>query len=190
MNEAPSTQLPADLPAPEDDGACDHLVGQSLPEVALPSTSGDRINLRERQGLVVLYAYPLTARPGVALPTDWNEIPGARGCTPEACAFGDNHAEFRKLGAEVFGLSTQSTDYQREVRERLHLPFELLSDEALAFTDALALPTFTASSMRLLKRLTLISRAGVIEHVFYPIFPPDTHASEVVAWLKRNAGPA
>ena len=136
----------------------------------------------------MLYAYPLTGRPGVPLPTDWDEIPGARGCTPESCSFRDHHAEIRQLGAEVFGLSTQSTDYQREVRDRLHLTFDLLSDEAFTFTDALSLPTFTAASMRLLRRVTIISHSGVIERVFYPIFPPDSHPADVVSYLNsRNA---
>ena len=188
MNEAPFTQLPANLPVPEDDGACAHLSGQHLPDLFLVSTSGEHINLRQRPGLVVLYAYPLTGRPGVPLPPGWDQIPGARGCTPESCSFRDHHAELRELGAEVFGLSTQSTDYQREVRARLHLSFDLLSDEAFAFIEALSLPTFTVTSMRLLRRLTLISLSGVIEHTFYPIFPPDRHPIEVVSYLKtRNA---
>jgi peroxiredoxin len=186
MIDGPFTQLPANLPVPEDDGACDHLRGQRFPDLALLSTSGDPVNLRQHPGLVVLYAYPLTGRPGVALPAGWDEIPGARGCTPESCAFRDFHGEIRQLGAEVFGLSTQSTDYQREVRQRLHLPFDLLSDETFAFTDALALPTFTVASMRLLKRVTLISSCGVVERVFYPIFPPDRHPNDVVAYLKTR----
>lgn len=187
MNEAPFTQLPANLPVPKDDGACDHLLGSQLPDVSLVSTSSRHINLRQQPGLIVLYAYPLTGRPGVPLPPGWDEIPGARGCTPESCSFRDQHAEIRQLGAEVFGVSTQSGDYQREVRERLHLSFDLLSDESFAFTDALSLPTFTAASMRLLRRVTLISNSGVIEHVFYPIFPPDQHPADVVSYLKiRN----
>ena len=187
MSDGPFTQLPDNLPVPEDDGGASHLTGQRLPDMALYSTSGVSINLHERPGRLVLYAYPLTGRPGVPLPAGWDDIPGARGCTPESCAFRDHHTELRKLGAEVFGLSTQSSDYQREGRERLHLPFDLLSDEAFAFTDALSLPTFSVDSARLLKRLTLICRAGVIEHIFYPIFPPDKHAGDVVAWLKLNA---
>jgi peroxiredoxin len=188
MNEAPFTQLPANLPVPEDDGACAHLRGRHLPDLSLVSTSGRRVNLRQRPGLSVLYAYPLTGRPGVPVPPGWDEIPGARGCTPESCSFRDHHAEIRQLGAEVFGLSTQSTDYQREVRARLHLPFDLLSDEAFTFTDALTLPTFLFASMRLLRRVTLISFSGVIEHVFYPIFPPDRHPADAVSYLKtRNS---
>ena len=144
MNEGPFTQLPDNLPIPEDDGGADHLAGRRLPDMALPSSSGESINLRERRGRVVLYAYPLTGWPGVPLPAGWDEIPGARGCTPESCAF-------RDVGAEVWGLSTQSGDYQREVRERLHLPFDLLSNEAFAFADALSLPTFLVDSRRLLQ---------------------------------------
>jgi len=135
MNEGPFNQLPANLPVPADDGACAHLPGQRLPDLSLLSTSGHDMNLRQRPGLIVLYAYPMTGRPGVPLPAGWDEIPGARGCTPESCSFRDHHAEIGRLGAEVFGLSTQSTDYQREARERLGLPFHLLSDEAFAFTD-------------------------------------------------------
>ncbi len=186
MNENSFTELPPNLPVPQDDGAAAHLLGSRLPDVELHSTSGRRVNFRDRPGIVVLYAYPLTGRPGVPLLPGWDEIPGARGCTPESCAFRDLHAEIRELGAQVFGLSTQATDYQREARERLHLPFDLLSDESFAFTDALALPTFVAASTRLLRRVTLISNGGVIERVFYPIFPPDKHPSEVVAYLKSR----
>ncbi len=188
MNEAPLTQLPDNLPVPKDDGACAHLLGMHLPDLSLVSTSGHYINLRRRLGLTVLYAYPLTGRPGVPLPSGWDEIPGARGCTPQSCAFRDNYEEIRQLGAEVFGLSTQPTDYQREVRKRLHLTFDLLSDEAFTFTDALSLPTFTAASTRLLRRVTIISDSGVIERVFYPIFPPDRHPADIVSYLNtRNA---
>ena len=190
MNETPLTQVPVNLPVPEDDGAAAHLLGSHLPDVSLVSTSGQDINLFRRPGLSVLFVYPLTGRPGVPLPSGWDDIPGARGCTPESCAFRDHHAEIRQLGAEVFGLSTQPTDYQREVHQRLHLPFELLSDEAFTFTEAISLPTFTAASKRLLRRLTLISESGVIERVFYPIFPPDTHPADVVSYLKtRNVTP-
>lgn len=178
------TELPEDLPVPVDDGACDHLVGLQLPNLFLPSTSGALINLHQRHGLTVVYIYPLTGRPEVPLPPGWNEIPGARGCTPEACGFRDHYLELRELGVEVFGLSTQSTNYQCEVRERLKLPFDLLSDENFAFTDALRLPTFTVGSLRLLKRSTLICDDRMIRHVFYPIFPPDQHAASVLTYLK------
>jgi peroxiredoxin len=187
-DQGPFTQLPQNLPVPQDDGACAHLPGRHLPDLSLASTSGHRVNLRQQAGLIVLYAYPMTGRPGVPLPVGWDEIPGARGCTPESCGFRDHHAEIRELGAEMFGLSTQSSDYQREVRDRLGLPFDLLSDESFAFTDSLRLPTFSIASMRLLRRLTIISLLGKIERVFYPIFPPDQHAARVVAYLKgRNA---
>ncbi len=184
MNKDKYSQLPANLPVPVDDGACAHLLYSRLPDVSLVSTSGLQINLRHRPGLTVLYIYPMTGRPGVPLPPGWDEIPGARGCTPESCSFRDHHAEIRLLDAEVFGLSTQSTDYQSEVRERLQLPFDLLSDESYVFTDAFALPTFTVASTRLLRRVTLISDSGVIERVFYPIFPPDRHPADVVSYLK------
>ena len=188
MHTTTFNQLPPNLPIPTDDGACAHLLGSHLPDISLRSTSGQHVNLRHQPGLTVIYAYPLTGLPGVPLPNGWDAIPGARGCTPESCAFRDHHAEIRQLGHEVFGLSTQPTDYQTEVRERLHLTFDLLSDETFAFTNALSLPTFTAASMRLLRRVTLISHFGVIERVFYPIFPPDSHPKDVVSYLRsRNA---
>ena len=180
------TELPPNLPVPQDDGACAHLPGKRLPDTDLLATSGRFINFYRQAGLAIIYVYPLTGRPGVALPPGWDEIPGARGCTPESCGFRDHHAELRSLDAEVFGLSSQSTDYQREVRDRLHLPFELLSDEAFRFTDALSLPTFSVAGMRLLRRVTLVAHSGVVEHVFYPIFPPDRHASDVIAYLRSR----
>jgi len=181
-------EIPPDLPVPENDGAAAHLFGRDMPSVTLPSTAGAQVDLSALTGArTVLYAYPMTGQADGTLPSDdWDMIPGARGCTPEACAFRDHHAELEDLGADVFGLSTQTTGYQREVVERLHLPFDILSDCEFALTDALALPTFAAGGMRLLKRHTLVIRAGRIEHVFYPIFPPDGHAEEVCAWLSAN----
>jgi peroxiredoxin len=186
MSPSSFTELPPNLPAPQDDGACAHLRGKRLPDIGLIATSGRVINLYRQVGLAVIYVYPLTGRPGVALPPGWDEIPGARGCTPESCGFRDHHSELFSLGANVFGLSSQSTDYQREVHDRLHLTFDLLSDETFRFTDALALPTFSVIGMRLLRRVTLVAHSGVIEHVFYPIFPPDQHASHVVTYLKTR----
>jgi peroxiredoxin len=176
-------ELPADLPVPIDDGACGHLPDMSVPSVRLESTAGRVIDLSAQSGRTVVYCYPRTGRPDVELPAGWNAIPGARGCTPESCAFRDHYNELQSLGAAVFGLSTQESDYQREAVKRLHLPFELLSDLDLTFARALRLPTFEVEGMTLIKRLTLIIRRGRIEKVFYPVFPPDTHAAEVVAWL-------
>jgi peroxiredoxin len=131
--------------------------------------------------------YPRTGRPDRELPTGWNAIPGARGCTPQSCAFRDHHEELKRSGAaQVFGVSTQDTAYQREAAERLHLPFELLSDEKLEFARALKLPIFEVAGMTLIKRLTLIARAGVIEKVFYPVFPPDKNADDVLDWIARS----
>ena len=178
-------ELPEGLPVPTDDGASDHLPGMLLPSVVLTSTAGESIDLSTLAGKTVVYCYPMTGRPGSDLPAGWDEIPGARGCTPQSCAFRDHHAEIKALGARVFGLSTQSTAYQREAARRLHLPFELLSDEKLAFAEALGLPTFEADGMVLLKRLTLIIDDGRIEKVFYPVFPPDRNADEVVEYLER-----
>jgi len=178
-------ELPEDLPIPNDDGACDHLPGIRLPSVPLASTAGKMVDLSALPGRSVVYCYPMTGRPDEELPAGWDDIPGARGCTPQSCAFRDHHEELRTLGARVFGLSTQDTDYQREARERLHLPFELLSDEKLAFAKALGLPTFEVEETKLLRRLTMISNDGRIEKVFYPVFPPGRNAQEVVAWLSR-----
>lgn len=177
--------LPPDLPAPVDDGAASHLTGSTVPGVGLPATDGSTIRLDSRPTRrTVVYAYPRTVRPGEdPLVPDWDSIPGARGCTPESCAFRDHHAEIAAKGAEVFGLSTQDTGYQTEVVERLALPFPLLSDETLALASAMGLPTFQAGGHTLLRRLTFVVRAGRVETVFYPVFPPDRHAAEVLAWL-------
>ncbi len=177
-------ELPKDLPVPQDDGACDHLTGMPLPSLALASTRGRSINLSKLEGTAVVYIYPRTGRPDQELPTGWNAIPGARGCTPQSCAFRDHYQELKKLGvAELFGLSTQDTAYQQEAAERLHLPFELLSDEKLEFANALKLPTFEVDGMQLIKRITLIIRDSKIAKVFYPVFPSDKNADEVIGWL-------
>jgi peroxiredoxin len=178
--------LPADLPVPVDDGAAAHLPGRRLPSIALPSTDGHLVQLDALgSGWSVLYCYPRTARPEEPGPPQWDAIPGARGCTPQACSYRDHHAELRALGAHVFGLSTQSTPYQQEMVRRLHLPFAVLSDAEFRLTEALSLPTFQAGGMRLLKRLTLLAHGGRIEACFYPVFPPDADAARVLAWLRR-----
>lgn len=176
------------IPAPQDDGAARHLAGTRLPAIALMATSGDAVDLSTLRGRSVVYAYPMTGQPGVPLPDGWDMLPGARGCTPQSCAFRDHAAELRAAGADhIFGLSTQSTAYQAEAAERLHLPFPLLSDADLLLAKALNLPSFTVGKMTLMKRLTLVIRNGQIEHVFYPVFPPDQNAPEVVRWLKGQA---
>jgi peroxiredoxin len=185
MSHDPSA-LPAGLPAPVDDGAADLLPGRVLPDTALPATTGGRVDLR-RHGAgrrLVVFAYPRTGRPGVDPPTGWDEIPGARGCTPEACAFRDLAAQFASLHVEVFGLSSQDPDYQLEAATRLHLPYALLSDADLAFSQALGLPTFEVDGTTLLRRLTMIVRDGVVEQVLYPVFPPDRAADEALAALR------
>ena len=177
-------ELPKNLPVPQDDGACAHLVGMRTPSLPLPSTSGAQVDLSGFAGRIVVYCYPRTGHPDQDPVPGWDSIPGARGCTPQSCAFRDHHAELLRLGVKaVFGLSTQDTEYQREVVERLHLPFALLSDEKLAFARALKLPTFNIAGMTLIKRLTLVICDGKIEHVFYPVFPPDANAPDVVHWL-------
>ena len=180
--------LPANLPRPKDDGGAKHLRGMAVPDLELPSTSNRQVNLSKISApRIVLYCYPMTGQPGKPLPAGWDDIPGARGCTPETCGFRDHHKDLATLHAEVFGLSTQSTAYQQEMVTRLEVPFEVLSDEHRVFARALRLPTFTVEGMTLLKRLTLILRNNRVEHVFYPVFPPDAHADEVIAWLKRTA---
>jgi peroxiredoxin len=176
-------ELPAGLPVPEDDGACAHLPGLRLPSLPLPTSDGRSVDLAALPGRTVVYCYPRTGRPDQPPPDGWDAIPGARGCTPESCGFRDHYAELRACGAAVFGLSTQDTVYQQEAAERLHLPFPLLSDAGLAFATALQLPSFEVEGMTLIKRLTLVLREGSVEHVFYPVFPPDSHAEEVLAWL-------
>lgn len=178
---------PSNLPVPIDDGACGHLAGLKLPPVALPSTAGRFVELDKfAAARTVVYCYPMTAVQGAPLPEGWDLIPGARGCTPQACAFRDHHRELVSAGVQLFGLSTQTAGYQREMAERLHLPFEILSDAKLTFANALNLPTFKAGGMRLIKRLTLIIRKGHIEAVLYPVFPPGESAGQVLAWLSQN----
>ena|SRR5919108_1818434 len=182
------TELPDDLPVPADDGAADHLPGMALPAIALPATDGASVRLDRLPGRTVVFAYPRTGRPGEEPPggeADWNAIPGARGCTPEACSFRDEHARFGALGARVFGLSTQDTEYQREAAERLHLPYPLLSDAELRLVDALRLPTFEVEGLTLIRRLTLFLADGRVEDVQYPVFPPDRGAEMA---LERLAG--
>lgn len=181
------TVLPEDLPVPQDDGAARHLTGARLPDLALAATDGAQVNLARLKGRTVVYVYPRTGRPGQPLPTGWNGIPGARGCTPQSCGFRDHFADLRRLGvAQLFGLSTQTSDYQREAAERLHLPFAILSDAELKLTHALSLPTFTVDGMTLIRRMAWVIDDGVITHVFYPVFPPDRSAEEVVSWIQAS----
>ncbi len=191
MAEAPGTHdptfLPPDIPAPQDDGSARHLAGARLPNVTLPATNGSRVNLSKLKGLAVVYIYPRTGVPGVDAPPGWDQIPGARGCTPQSCGFRDHFAELQALGvAQVFGLSTQDSGYQREAAERLHLPFPILSDADLNFALDLHLPMFVTSGMTLLKRMALVIEDGVILKAFYPVFPPDRNADEVIAWLRSR----
>lgn len=182
------TTLPDGLPIPEDDGAADHLPGTPVPALELPTSDGGIGRLDELgPGRTVVYLYPLTGRPGVDLPEGWDAIPGARGCSTEACDFRDHFAELRDAGADrVFGMSSQGAAYQAEVVDRLRLPFPMISDESFALARALDLPTFAAAGHdRLYARLTLVLRDGVIEHAFYPVFPPNEHAQQVLAWLRE-----
>ncbi len=181
------------IPAPVDDGAARHLEGARLSPVSLPATDGTAVDLSALPGLSVVYAYPMTGRPGVPLPDGWDMLPGARGCTPQSCAFRDHAGALRALGVQrVFGLSSNDTAYLREAAERLHLPFALLSDREFRLADAMRLPTFETAGMRLLQRLTMVIEDGRITKLFYPVFPPDRSADEVIAWLRAHpaAGPA
>lgn len=176
------------IPAPSDDGAAGHLPGAKLPSIPLAATDGSAIDLSTLHGRTVVYAYPRMGRPGVANPDGWDMMPGARGCTPQSCSFRDHFAQLKGLGVDhLFGVSTQDTAYQAEAADRLHLPFAILSDEHLELTKALGLPTFEVDGMTLLRRLTLIIRDGKIVHVFYPVFPPDRNADDVIAWLSANS---
>ncbi len=176
------------IPTPQDDGAARHLIGAALPPVSLLATNDAMVMLAELSGRTVVFGYPRTGEPGkIALVDDWDMIPGARGCTPQTCAFRDLFADLKAAGAQhVFGLSTQSNAYQSEMAGRLHLPFPVLSDEALELTRALNLPTMEVAGLVMIKRLALIIDDGRITHVFYPVFPPDRNAGDVLAWLKDN----
>lgn len=186
MNTRNLLVLPDDLPIPEDDGACAHLEGMNMPAIALAGTSGAKINLGLEVGISVVYFYPMTGRPDAPPMVGWNEIPGARGCTPQSCSFRDHHSDLLNLGAKVYGVSSQSSEDQKEAVQRLHLPFELLSDSSFELAAALRLPTFKYNSLRLIKRLSLVIKNGLIRKVFYPVFPPNENAANVIAWLQDN----
>ena len=180
------------IPAPVDDGAARHLTGMAIPDIALMATSGEAVSLARIPRRTVVYIYPRTGQPGkIGLVDDWDMIPGARGCTPQSCSFRDHYAEMTAAGAaQVFGLSTQDTAYQKEMAERLHLPFPVLSDDELTLTRALRLPTLEVAGHTLLKRMALVIANGHIAHVFYPVFPPDRNASDVLQWLRDHPGSA
>ncbi len=178
-------QLPSNLPVPLDDGLADHLIGMQLPNISLQSTNGTKIDLSQVEGRYVVYCYPRTGTPNTSLPEGWDQIPGARGCTPQSCAYRDHYQELKALGAEVFGLSTQTTEYQTEMVNRLHLPYPVLSDEHFEFQRALNLPTFEVAGMTLLKRLTMIVKDGDIEAVHYSVFPSDSDPAWVMNTLQK-----
>ena len=178
-------QIPENLPVPEDDGACDHLTGMTVPEIVLTLTNNEKMNLGVLQGYTVIYVYPMTGQPNKTLPEGWDAIPGARGCTPQSCSFRDLHDDLKKY-TRIFGLSSQDTNYQQEAKTRLHLPFELLSDTNLLLKQKLAVPTFSIEGIERYKRVTLIMRNNVIKKIFYPVFPPDQNAGDVLAWFEQN----
>lgn len=180
------SKLPDNLPIPTDDGACDHLKDKFLPNLKLQTTANRFINLSDLQKPTVLFFYPRTGEPSKPAPPDWDIIPGARGCTPQSCGFRDLHSEFNSLGYQVFGVSSQSTEYQQEFVTRNHIPFEIISDENFELTETLTLPTFTYNGVKLLKRMAWVVNHGKIETVFYPVFPPNENASRVLEWLKSN----
>jgi peroxiredoxin len=181
------SKLPADLPVPADDGAADHLPGSTVPELRLSSTLGGQLDIGEAsRELAVIYIYPRTGIPGQPAPAGWDAIPGARGCTPQSCAFRDHVLELAAYGATVVGLSAQTSEDQREFAAREHIPYPLLSDPQLQAAETMGLPTFQAAGMRLYRRLTFIAQASRIVKVFYPVFPPDRNASQVLAWLAEH----
>ncbi len=177
--------LPDNLPVPEDDGAVDHLITMCMPDVTLNSTGHEKISLGKLSGFTVIFIYPMTGRPDTDLPDNWDHIPGARGCTPQSCAFRDLHDELKQY-ASIYGLSSQSTEYQLEAKRRLHLHFELLSDETFHLKQLLCLPTFVHQGIERYKRITLILKDTHIQHVFYPVFPPENNAMNVLTWLKNQ----
>ena len=180
-------ELPANLPIPVNDGACKHLEGNLIPSIALNSTSGSQVDLSKQHGVAVVYIFPMIGRPDGPPMTGWNEIPGARGCTPQSCTFRDSHNDFLNLGVKIYGLSTQTLEAQQEAVDRLHLPFELLCDDSLSFANALMLPTFEYNGLKLIKRLTLIVKDGKICKVFYPVFPPNENAAQVLEWFSSHS---
>jgi len=183
------TTFPSDLPKPTDDGACDHLTFLHLPSISLPSASDptNAVDLSKLPGLSIVFCYPRTGAPGEVVPNKWNAIPGARGCTPQACSFRDNYPKLKDLGvSQVFGLSTQDTAYQKEVHDRLHLPYDLLSDEQREFQEALKLPTFEWEGKKVIRRLTLAVEEGKVVEWWYPIFPPDANVFNVMEWLEER----
>ena len=187
MDEREIFSLPSNLPVPKDDGLCNHLVGMCLPNVRLPCTSGAKISLRSvNPKFIVVYCFPLAWVTGTELPPNWDEIPGARGCTPQSCAFRDRSKEIESFGGSIFGISTQTKEDQLELFHRLHLPFDLLSDNELQFASAMGLPTFQVAGMTLIRRVTLIAADAVVRKVFYPVFPPDRNAEQVLAWLRSK----
>ena len=180
------SKTPADLPVPVDDGAANHLVGMTLPNLSLLATNGKQMDVGSLKDFLVIYCYPMTGQPNVALPDGWDQIPGARGCTPQSCSFRDHYQELKALKAEVVGLSVQTTDYQKEMAERLHLPFQVVSDVDFKLQKSLNLPTFVAAGMTLLKRLTIIAKDGKIVSVHYPIFPSDSDPPWGIDYLEKN----
>lgn len=179
-------QIPNDLPVPEDDGACDHLTGTIIPEIVFNATNDEKINIGTLQGFTVIYIYPMTGQPNVALPEGWDSIPGARGCTPQSCSFRDLHDDLKKHAA-IYGLSSQSRDYQQEAKSRLHLPFELLSDTDFLLKQKLSLSTFNLEGIERYKRITLIIQDNIVKKVFYPVFPPDQNAADVLKWFEKKS---
>ncbi|MBL1320850.1 MAG: peroxiredoxin [Methylophaga sp.] len=179
-------QLPDNLPVPADDGACDHLEGMSLPSQLLQTSSNSSLDLSAEKGIVVIFFYPMIGRPDSPPMVGWNEIPGARGCTPQTCSFRDSYNQLTELGAKVFGASSQALEEQNEAVARLKLPFELLNDSTFKLTESLNLPTFEYQGVKRIKRLTLVMVNGVIRKVFYPVFPSDQNVNHVISWLNEE----
>ena len=182
-----SSILPSDLPVPKDDGACKHLLNTNLPLVSLANQGGNLLKLKRNDTFrIVLYCFPMTGHPEKSLPRDWNNIPGARGCTPQTCSFRDHYDDLMKLNAIPIGLSTQSVEDLKEMTNRLKIPYDIISDANLQFANLIKLPTFKVDEKVFIKRLTLIIQSSIIIKVFYPVFPPDLHVKDVINWLENN----
>lgn len=179
-------KLPDDLPVPVDDGACNHLLGTRLPSVMLTDISGSSIDIGSIEGIVAIFFYPMVGRPDSPPMTGWNDIPGARGCTPQSCSYRDNYSRFEKPGIKLFGISSQPLVDQKEAHQRLKLPFELLNDSEFVLTKLMGLPTFEYKKMTYIKRITIIVENGIIKKTFYPVFPPDENVIDVIKWIEHN----
>ncbi|VAW52529.1 Alkyl hydroperoxide reductase subunit C-like protein [hydrothermal vent metagenome] len=179
-------QLPEGLPVPVDDGACNHLEGAPFPSMLITVTPHATYDFSKEKGINIIFFYPMIGHPDSLPMTGWNEIPGARGCTPQALSYKNYFRQITKLGVRLFGASSQALKEQNDAIDRLKLPFELINDSSFLLSNALKLPTFQFNEIKMIKRLTLVVVDGVIKKVFYPVFPPNKNVDDVIVWLKEN----